>query len=417
MVLLVDLPKHPRPLPRLGLVTALFAILMLSRYTGVIIFAAIGLWWVWWRVYQQRVRRLVVELPIMALAGVPFALWLARNILLAEEVAGRHFTQSTTSFLEGIVPVMWQMHTLLLPAIRPLYEIRDAGASFGAFTGLLTFLHVVIVLPLLLLLAMRLWRQHQRDQPGYTPPRSPILLALAAYLALYTVAQPVLSFTPLDPRDTTTMLVLIQPWLFAALAQVFPRRALTVATGYVGLNLLLLLLVVGTQALPGVLTLSSPGVADLSDEPDLADDYRQRAVPEWLLVEPFRVTTLPHHHADLLEQIDAIEGDVVIESNVDNILFYTQAEPQPPVRTVDGFQWRSLPAWYAEGSCTPAHNTLVILFDWDYLRPLFESSVAGVERKCPDAPRETFNHGVIYRLGPWAAPPGPQESRAGCDQP
>jgi hypothetical protein len=83
----------------------------------------------------------------------------------------------------------------------------------------------------LLLLGGLLWSLRPQFRNVLMPPRSPLVLFLLAYLGVYAFLQPHMSFHPLDDRDMTSILVLLQPWLFALLALSFPRWGYVLLTG------------------------------------------------------------------------------------------------------------------------------------------------------------------------------------------
>jgi hypothetical protein len=265
-----------------------------------------------------------------------------------------------------------------------------------------TFAPFLLVLPVLGVLGIKLWQDRPADQSLLTPPDTPILPIIAAYLGLYIFAQPFFTFLPLDERDVTTLLCVFQPWLIAVSARLFGSYALPVLVGYAGSNLLLVLVPVALVGIPDVVSIDPPGVADLSDDAEIWS-YRRQGMPEWLLVEPFRTTTAPRHHEDLLALMRESGDDVVIVSNNRRSLFYTentQSLPVRPLRFVD---------WLPVGSCQTRTPVMVVLFDWDVMRFSFDADREALLAKCPDLPPPIeLEHALVYRLDT-AEQPAPAE--------
>jgi hypothetical protein len=234
---------------------------------------------------------------------------------------------------------------------------------------------------------------------------------LAAFLALYIFVQPFLSFDPMDFRDSTTLLCLVQPWLLAALVWAFSTRTYPFLYGYIVLNLLIILVPVGRYAVPEVLVLFPPQVHDLADRYADVQRYRIQGIPDWLLVRPFRMTTLEQHHPDVLALLEQFEDTehVVVVSNAAQILFNTDAEPDPPVRHVKDFWYMTFNEWLVEGRCRASVERIVILFDWDYLRQSYPQDVAALEEKCPGLSPIELEHGRVYVL--------PQDAPASSPEP
>jgi hypothetical protein len=392
VALLVGLPRQAHsPLPTLARVTVLLALLLLTRYVGIVLFAAIVGWWAWWRILQRRWQHLSRELLILSLALVPFALWIGRNTLVSSAPISHQLEQSENTFVDGLTGVAFQSAHVLLPALRTPQEFT-VFSNLGIWETIIAFGPFLLVFPVLGVLGIKLWQDRPADQSLLTPPDTPILPIIAAYLGLYVFVQPFFSFLPLDERDVTTLLCVLQPWLLTVTARLFGSYALPVLASYVGGNLLLVLVPVALVGIPEVVSLRPPAVADLSDDASIWT-YRRQGMPEWLLVEPFRTTTAARYHEDLLALLRQEGDDVVIVSNNRRSLFYTdtmQSLPVLPVRFTD---------WLISGSCQSSNNILVVLFDWDVMRFSFDADQEALLAKCPDLPPPVeLEHALVYRL-------------------
>jgi hypothetical protein len=394
VVLMVRLPQQPHsPLKTLIGAAVLLALLMLTRYVGIVIFTALAGWWVWWRIFQRRWRDISRELPILLMALIPPGLWVGRNILISNAPAGSQFKASEYTFADGLTGIIFQSAHLLFPALRTPQEFT-AFADLGIWAHIITYAHFVLLLPLLGLLAVKLWQARPANQSILTPPDTPILPIAAAYLGLYLVLQPFFRFTPLDERDVTTLLCILQPWLLTVSAHLLRRYALPVLTGYAVVNILLILIPLTVVGIPRVVSVNPPAVDDLADNRAIWE-YRLYGMPEWLLAEPFRTTTADRYHSDLLDLIRQSGENVVIVSNSRRPLFYTDTHPQPlpvsPIRLDD---------WLLSGTCQPETPVLIVLFDWDTMRFEFDDDQAALRAKCPDLPEPVvLEHALVYPLG------------------
>ncbi|NJO06190.1 MAG: hypothetical protein HC876_12095 [Chloroflexaceae bacterium] len=120
MAVLTDLPTRTRHgWLWLLAATGLLALLPITRYAGIFFVAAVVLWWCWWRLYQRRIGRLLLELPLLALAALPLALWLVRNYLVTagSEVVFRHLEASPYTFEQGVVGIALELSQIGLPLL------------------------------------------------------------------------------------------------------------------------------------------------------------------------------------------------------------------------------------------------------------------------------------------------------------
>lgn len=184
----------------------LLALVLLTRYVGVFVLAAVVLWWCWVRAYQRRWRLLLLELCALSLSALPLAAWLLRNRYVKGWIVNNHFSRGPNTFLEGVMAVIEQTSQVLVPAVRPLAAL---GLDWGVLSPAIPFVH----LPVLLLLGFLFWRFRPHSPQLLSPPRSPVLVFLAIYIGLYTFLQPFMAFAPMDERDMTSLLCLAQPWL------------------------------------------------------------------------------------------------------------------------------------------------------------------------------------------------------------
>jgi hypothetical protein len=375
--------------------TALLAgVLLLTRYTGMFFFIVLVGWWGYWGVKQGTLRRVSKELVLFAVAAVPFLFWLLRNLRLSGSLFGGGHTGNTNhTFIEGVIAVVKQSLWVIFPAIRPTGIFYEFG-----FGGTVVFLLLVGLLLLLL------W--HYRINWDFDWPKHPLILFVIIYYALYTVAQPVFTFEPMDMRDATTVLSLLQPWLIVVLFQVASTQVRIVLGVYVLVNLGCLLLLVSNyrQQIPNWVAVNPIAFHDLANRIDDQNTLRENGMPYWLIHKPGRLQDLSIHHPNLLQYIDSVDEEHVIVSNAlhlftDPIIVEDMELPTPIL------------FWLAEGSCDPPTDVLLVIFDWDqWQESRFDDgrNIAmspsqlrtAVEQKCPDAAEFSFEHSVVYYLEP-----------------
>jgi hypothetical protein len=402
MVLLVDLPQRERGVvPRLALVALLLAALLLTRFVGVIAWGSTLLWWGWCRLQQQQPRRLLYEWPLLGLAALPLGLFVLRNQFIATRVLGDHFAASESGFGEGLAAVFNQSSQLLLPALPGAAQWFVWNFVPGALRDSVIVVAGGLLVTLSYGVLFLLWRKARAQQPRqrlrWQPPRSPMLLILGFYLALYTLVQPFLSFYPIDDRDMMTVLCLAQPLLFAALGQAFQQHAQRVAAALVAANWLLLIVPVMLVALWGnLIALDPPRMVDQSHRMDEAWWYHRAGVPLWLLITPFRTTSLERYHPDVADYVREHEMQVATVTNSPRVALLLDSQHQPPPRL-----FHSVDDWLDEGSCTPPVDTAVIVFDWPNGSSYYidaEQTRARIEQKCPQAVPISLEHSTIYEL-------------------
>lgn len=391
MVVLVDLHELERGiLPRLALAALLLAGVMLTRYVGIIAWGSTMLWWGWCRWQQQQPRRLLYEWPLLGAAVVPLGLFLLRNQMVTTQAVGSHFSESDSGFVEGVLRVLDQGFQLLLPALP--------APSEWFVTGIPKLILLVVSSLFLgvLLLQARMRSTTRQQLNHWQPPRSPMLLIIGFYVALYTLVQPFMSFTPIDDRDMMTLLCLGQPLLLTAIGQLFQQHARRVASVFVGANLLLVLVPVLLVGIPGgLLRLNPPQIADLSHNMDEAPYYYQRGIPLWMLVLPFRMTSLERYHPEVAAYVREHDMQIVTVTNSLRASLYPDSQHQPPPRL-----FLSVEHWLAEGTCTPPVDTIVVVFDWNSNLFDAEQTLASIEQKCPQVTPMVMENSTIYELSP-----------------
>ncbi len=413
VVLLVGLPQRERlPPVQTGAAIVLLALLMMTRYAGVVFFGAAGLWWVWWRVRQGRARRLLWEVPLWSLATLPPAAWTVRNRLASEVVVGTHLDDSFNTFWEGVSGVLNQSIQLLFPALFPMSDtpILRTGGHFlwiplaEAGVALLgQVLHLALqlaIVGIIVVLGRWLWKAHRASGYPLSLSPSPIGPMLAAFLFLYIVVQPFVSFKPMDFRDSTALLCLVQPLLVAVVVGVLRRRAGTVLAGYIAVNLLLIVVPVVLFGIPRVVSLVPPAVHDFPDITE-ANVYEERGIVHWLVVKPMRMSFMPRHRPEVvpfLAQVDT--ADKVIISNIGQMLFYYEGQEYGPAQI---FRIKPGPSafytWLDEGVCTSRHNVMLLLMRRFANDRSFDSQMEQVEAKCPSLERVVLREDtVVYRL-------------------
>ncbi len=403
LVLLVDLPTHPNPRAisrRLLAVVVLLTLLMLTRYVGVIFAGVVVLWWIWWRLWQQRARWLKGELPLFALSGVPLLVWLLRNSMLTGGVLGKNASPSRETFQEGLLAVLQESRQIVLPT-RPdaLAGLRE----WGNFEAVMPFVHLPL---LILLVGVLIWRwvylRIREDQSWLRPPRSPLLLSILAYVGLYTFVQPFFLFSPIDWRDTATLLSLTQPFVLIAAAQLFAGwRAKLVLSTYVVCSLGLVFTPIVTQGIPQALRLNPPQITNFYHDPAAMWHLRRQAVPWWLTVGPFRIATIPRHHPEVLSLLREADADTAVISNVKTVpLFYIDIERRPPVRVNYEERIVSLERWLDHGTCMPRVNVALVLLQGHSSDEELAQYAADIEAKCPALHKTTFDGSTVYVAGP-----------------
>jgi hypothetical protein len=365
---------------RFSIASFLLALLLLTRYSGIVLFAAIGLWWMWGRIYRQQLPFLFQEFRILVLASIPVLWWKFH----APTFSG-HYTIHTNTFLDGVIAIVQQIAYIFLPSVRSDYTSTT-----------MHFLHV----PLLILVFLLLWRFRPQKQSLLVPHRSPILLMVLAYLALYTIIQPFFSFLPMDYRDATTLLIVFLPWLMSTMATTFSKNiTVWVLFGYGAVNIVLFL---GTVQLsiPEAFSFLPPSVHDLAGKPEQRKALLEKGSPRWLIsvaeyedMQPqFTTRAIENHHKELVVLLQKYDN-VVVVSDLRSGIFATKVSDFPLLPT--RLDSDTLKRWLEYGTCSPTHATLaVVLLDWDVIHPSVRRSQ--IEEKCPGSAPYTLQHGVVY---------------------
>lgn len=366
MVVLVDVPALERgKIPRLLIAVVLLALLILTRYVGVVVLGATGLWWIWWHIQQRQFRMLVGGGVLLSTSIIPFVLWLTTNATQTTQPLSSHFVPHGT-FSEGLLAFLRQSVHIILPAGRTVRFLEVMGGP-GLLIYLLFFLSGIFLC----------WHYNPK-RDILKPHRTPLALFLLCYIALYTVLQPFFEFDPMTLRFMTVVLCLLLPWLFALMERVPQHWAYPWLTAYVLVN-----------------TLLTSGPIPIEDNIPRAGELAQ------------------HHPALLawLQSLPAAEGnggengangaDVVVVTN-EPLLF----APYPRITAEDMrtpcYQARvhAIAPWLKEGQCTSRYPAAVVIFDWDYTAEQADSLQERVEARCPDLSKQQFPHSIAYPLSP-----------------
>jgi hypothetical protein len=250
-----------------------------------------------------------------------------------------------------------------------------------------------------ILLALMLWRVGKESPRSslMTVHRTPLLVFLGFYVLLYTVVQPFLAFNPLDIRDAATMLCLFQPWLFGSFGRMLPRRwSYSLLYALVGLNVALAFYPVLWKGLPFWVSLNPPQVHYVPDRGTVKDEWLQYGLLTWLMVRPVSVGDLPRYHPQLYDWMQSLDAESVVLTN-GTLLFdpyIAGAVEHVSSPSPHGY----VTGWLKTGTCASQHNTVIVLFDWDYLAEQFAAYQQQVEQKCAALEPLVFPHSVVYQL-------------------
>ncbi len=418
MALLVDTAALKHPWWRLLVAAMLLALLMLTRYVGFVVWGAAGLWWLWaWLQQQQQqqtlrrgVRRLLAGWAILALAALPAGAWMLANALRTDAAVGHHTQGAGVVALNaGLVALLIQSVQVVVPSLYLTDWLYSAGKPALAAI-LLCWCGV-------LLLVWRLWRRQPAPPPGargMPPLRSPLMLFVLLYVLLYTAARPFFSFWPLDTRDVTTLLVLVQPLLLGTLGRVAAqhpaarRTVLLAAGGWVGMVALLAFAPLALRGAPPWLHLAPPAVAidavDISERSEVGflpqgGDY---GLLSWIAVHrpPLFAHDLAREHPDLAAWLSARRGEPpVLITNEPMLLVMSDARAVEHIRESYSTSGRDLPAWASYPRCESRYaGVLLVVVDWDYLQRNAASYRRAIEQQCPSLRRHTFRHSVVYEV-------------------
>jgi hypothetical protein len=403
MVLLLDLPdcSGRACFVRLGGAMLLLTSLMLTRYVGVLALASVLVWWGWMRLFQRHPWRLLVEVPILGCSALPLAAWLVRNYQSQQVFVSSHFLPAQHTLQEGLESVVDQMTQLALPAMRPLVMQPVLEGKIWEYLSGLSYLLA------LLLLGGLLWSLRPQFRNVLMPPRSPLVIFLLFYLSLYTFIQPHMMFFPLDDRDVTSMLVLLQPWLFAVMVLSFPRWSYVLLTGLVALNVAIVAVPTVRYMVPHEMSLRSLAISDLRERRNDAMRYLQQGVPQWLIVWNWsRTRTIENNYPNVTDSVSRITGHVGAISNAPYVLNYAH-HPDSPIGLV--FSIDPMEDWLEHGTCFPRDNIAVIVFELPYRREDIDTYPPLIEEKCSGLPTARFDNSQVYRLD--ASTPAYEEGR------
>jgi hypothetical protein len=361
-------------LPRMAIGAILLGILLLTRYSGVFFYSAIIFWWVLWRLFQRKQSRLLIELPIFALAAVPLLAWIVRNaVQTGHSVGTAHMQASEHSFADGLLGIVREMQWVFIPSADLSRVLARVGFSEDQSLWMIGVLITVSVIAgglFAFMLRNTTLLQERRALLVHTP----IPMLLLAYLGFYAVAQPFFLFTPLDTRDMASVLCLLQPLILAMLWKHSNRLSYAVFVGYLGLTTL----VFGANLV-----------------------FDRSTVP-WLYDTAARTQDLALYHPDLLTwlQDSTDETDdatlTIITNSVYLIAAHTPQLGQPS-------QLVSLDRWLASEQCKPGSSVVVVIFEgvwertnlWTDATTLIAARDRVVEQ-CPSVEPMTFQHSIVY---------------------
>ncbi len=407
MVLTYNLPQreYGYRIRFVGVVLVLM-LLMLTRYVGVVVLAAVMLWWAWhwWYTLHRKLTTLIQDSVLLAASAIPAFAIIMYHKLQATPTLGGHLAQGEATFADGVWAMLLQGGQILLPNLHMTTLI----ARFGNVIW-------IVYLLLLLLIGWLLGNVRGKTRSWMKPHPTPALLFLVGYVLLYTVVQPFFSFEPIDWRDMTSILCLTIPLISAAIAYLPVRWSSVALTGYIGLNSLFSI---------GHGMIATPiDTAYQQESSPIALEHQQRSSPtpledrgqeeqqeqdivggesglqKWITIETPRSRNLPNYHPDLLQWVQAQSEKSVILTNVPELLApYADGSIEHAAESRAGFLAQAPQAWLDAGSCRSKYPVSIVLFPWDKYAEEAQTIQQAVERKCPGLPKRQFEHSVVYTL-------------------
>lgn len=387
MIILVDLPFQPQNgYRRLGLATVILALLMLTRYVGVFVFAAVMLWWAWWHLRQTP--KLIAGGLILSCAALPLAAWVVRNTFQSESILGHHRAASTHTFTAGLQAMASEGVSVLLPSTT-FFALRQNYRQESI---------ILILFILFVALVFIFWQYRPKESIRlFAPHRTPIFIFLLFYVALYTVAQPFFLFWPIDIRDMTTILCLSLPCLGALLAWL-PAKGWSyiLISSYVAVNAVFAFGPLLTNGMPWWVSVFPPRIDDVTQMRG-APVYRAGGLVSYLITNPPRTKTLVNNHPEMLDWLQSLDEHVVVFTNETRSLLFA-AYP---------FAIAPDPAWIRNNQppdtdeiiCSSQHPMALIVFSWYGYNANAKDMQAVFEQKCPDLYKRDFQHSSVYLFG------------------
>lgn len=385
MAVLVDLPAtYEKQRGRIILAVLLLALIMLTRYVGVLVWLASVLWLLWWFAAPRMKRVVAAGIGLHVLAAIPFGGWVLYNLLFVDKALSDHLHASHPTFLDGLIALVHESTRIVLPALMPLMPMPYVAGWLVVGGGLIVAL------------LGALWIMRPSGSVRHVH-RAPLLVFVLLYSLLYTVVQPWFSFLPIDRRDMATLLCMVHPWLFATVGHVLPRRwAYTSLAALVALNIALAFHPILFKGLPDWIRLNPPRLQALTPAQMAEGEWMHYGFFSWFAVHPVRTGTLPRYHPELYDWLQSLDTEIIVLTN-GTLLFDTHmpvAVEYPHITHPPGY----VTDWLRTGRCVSRHTTIVVLFEWGSFAEAFADHRQQVEQKCPDLEPLVFPQSVVYRL-------------------
>lgn len=389
MIVLTDLPEQQRWRWRLVLATVLLALLMLTRYVGIFVLAAIIVWWMWCN--RQNIAKLMSGTMILACSALPLLAWFMRNALQPDTgVLGRHLLGSTQSFGDGLLAMVTEGVSIFMPTTT-YFSLRAQYSQWFIFLAVFAFGALLIFI---------FWRYSPvKQKEFFSPHRTPIWIFLAFYVSLYTFVQPFLLFTPIDMRDMSTILCLFLPCLGMILAWLPAQIGSSLFIGgYIAANAAFAYGPLLTNGFPAWFSVFPPRVSDVThiyDEPV----YRERdgGLVSYLITNPPRAKSLINNHPEIVNWIESFDTEIVLFTNeIRPILLATQpsvVQPDPA--------WLELHGEHVvtSFSCMSQYPKAFVVLRWDRYSGNVNETEVLIEQKYPDLYTQDFSYARVYYCG------------------